>query len=107
MPGAGESPVSSSRTRTASEGLVRGARFLSGFLPPDFTSKRGNIFKGPAESLGHDYGGKGARRHAVHPRGARCARNLAPLPVYLVCLGIIAVSRTFRDFIIAMVGFAP
>jgi phosphonate transport system permease protein len=40
------------------------------------------------------------------------ARNLAPLPVYLACRGIIALSRTFQEIIVAivfvaMVGFGP
>ena len=46
------------------------------------------------------------------PIGIGAARNLSPLPVYLVCRAIIAVSRTFQEVIIAilfvaMVGFGP
>jgi len=46
------------------------------------------------------------------PVGLGAARNLAPLPVYLVCRGIIALSRTFQEVIIAilfvaMFGFGP
>jgi phosphonate transport system permease protein len=46
------------------------------------------------------------------PIGIGAARNLVPMPVYLVCRGIIALSRTFQEVIIAilfvvMVGFGP
>jgi phosphonate transport system permease protein len=46
------------------------------------------------------------------PVGVGAARNLSPLPIYLVCRGIIALSRTFQEIIVAilfvaMVGFGP
>ena len=46
------------------------------------------------------------------PIGIGAARNLAPLPLYLVCRGIIAISRTFQEiiiaiFLVAMFGFGP
>ena len=46
------------------------------------------------------------------PIGIGAARNMAPMPVYLACRAIIAVSRTFQEVIIAilfvaMVGFGP
>ena len=46
------------------------------------------------------------------PVGLGAARNLAPLPVYLFCRGLIALSRTFQEVIIAilfvkMFGFGP
>lgn len=40
------------------------------------------------------------------PVALGAARNLAPLPVYLVCRGIIAVSRAFQEIIIAIVFVA-
>ena len=46
------------------------------------------------------------------PIGLGAARNLAPLPVYLVCRGIIAVSRALQEIIVAILlvaifGFGP
>jgi phosphonate transport system permease protein len=46
------------------------------------------------------------------PIGIGAARNLAPLPVYLVCRAIIALSRALQEIIIAilfvaMFGFGP
>jgi phosphonate transport system permease protein len=46
------------------------------------------------------------------PIGLGAARNLAPLPVYLFCRGVIAISRTFQEiiiaiFFVAMFGFGP
>jgi phosphonate transport system permease protein len=46
------------------------------------------------------------------PVGIGAARNLAPLPVYLVCRSAIALSRSFQEIIIAilfvaMFGFGP
>jgi len=46
------------------------------------------------------------------PIGLGAARNIAPLPVYLFCRGIIAVSRALHEIIIAILfvailGFGP
>jgi len=46
------------------------------------------------------------------PIGLGAARNIAPMPVYLVCRAIIAVSRSFQEviiaiFLVAMFGFGP
>ena len=46
------------------------------------------------------------------PRGLAAARNLAPLPVYLVARFIIVLSRTFHEivwaiFFVKIVGFGP
>jgi phosphonate transport system permease protein len=46
------------------------------------------------------------------PIGLGGARNIAPMPVYLFCRGIIAVSRSFQEviiaiFLVAMFGFGP
>ena len=46
------------------------------------------------------------------PIGIGAARNIAPLPIYLACRGIIALSRSFQEIIIAilfvaMFGFGP
>jgi phosphonate transport system permease protein len=46
------------------------------------------------------------------PIGLGAARNMAPLPVYIVCRGIIAVSRALHEIIVAILmvaifGFGP
>jgi phosphonate transport system permease protein len=46
------------------------------------------------------------------PIGLGAARNIAPLPIYVVCRSIIAISRAFQEIIIAilfvaMFGFGP
>jgi phosphonate transport system permease protein len=46
------------------------------------------------------------------PIGLGAARNLAPLPVYLVCRAVVALSRTFPEVILAIFfvkvfGFGP
>ena len=46
------------------------------------------------------------------PIGIGAARNLTPLPIYLLCRAVIVLSRTFHEVIVAilfvvMVGFGP
>ena len=96
----------------ASEGLERAARFVAGFFPPDFTTKRTNILEGLLESLTMTVVSTAAGVALSIPVAVGAARNLAPMPVYLLCRGIIALSRTFQEVIIAivfvaMVGFGP
>jgi phosphonate transport system permease protein len=96
----------------AAEGLERGARFLAGFFPPDFVSKREEILDGLLESLTMTVVATALGIVLSVPVALGAARNLAPLPIYLVCRGIIAVSRTFQEIIIAivfvaMLGFGP
>ena len=96
----------------AAEGLERGARFIAGFFPPDFTSKRTDIIDGLLESLTMTVVSTVIGVALSIPVAVGAARNLAPLPIYLFCRGIIALSRTFQEIIIAivfvaMVGFGP
>jgi phosphonate transport system permease protein len=96
----------------AAEGLERGARFLGGFFPPDFVSKRDDILEGLLESLTMTVVATALGIVLSIPVALGAARNLAPLPIYLFCRAIIAVSRTFQEIIIAivfvaMVGFGP
>ena len=96
----------------AAEGLERGARFIGGFFPPDFLSKRGDIIEGLLESLTMTVVSTVIGVALSIPVALGAARNLAPMPIYLVCRGIIGVSRTFQEIIIAivfvaMVGFGP
>ncbi len=94
------------------QGLERGWRFVHGFLVPNFVSRWGDIVIGLQESLTMTFTSTVVGILISLPIGIGAARNLSPLPVYLVCRAIIAVSRTFQEVIIAilfvaMVGFGP
>lgn len=95
-----------------SEGIPRGARFLSGFFPPDFVSRWDEIVDGISESLWMTVISTVVGIAISIPVGLGAARNLAPRPVYYVCRGILAVSRSFQEIIIAifcvkLFGFGP
>ncbi|MEX2643727.1 MAG: phosphonate ABC transporter, permease protein PhnE [Acetobacterales bacterium] len=94
------------------EGLDRGARFVEGFLVPDFSSRWGDIYVGMIESLTMTLTSTVVGVILSVPIGIGAARNLAPRPVYLACRGIIALARAFQEIIIAIVlvamfGFGP
>nr|WP_163503344.1 phosphonate ABC transporter, permease protein PhnE [Halomonas socia] len=94
------------------EGMSRGLNFLAAFTQPDFVSRRGDIVNGLLESLTMTLTSTVIGVALAIPVGLGAARNIAPLPVYLVCRGIITVSRTFQEIIIAilfvvMFGFGP
>lgn len=94
------------------DGLERGWAFLLGFAQPDFLSRRVEIGEGLAESLVMTVTSTVIGIAVSIPIGLGAARNLAPMPVYLVCRGIVALSRTFQEVIIAilfvaMFGFGP
>ncbi len=94
------------------EGLDRGWRFLQGFLAPDFVSRWKDISQGLVESLTMTVTSTVVGVLLAVPVGIGGARNVAPLPVYLLCRGIIALSRTFQEviiaiFFVAMFGFGP
>ncbi len=93
-------------------GLERGWRFIQGFLLPDFISRWSDIVVGMQESLTMTVTSTVVGVLISVPIGIGAARNLAPLPVYLLCRGIIALSRSFQEIIIAilfvaMFGFGP
>ncbi|MGK2921209.1 MAG: phosphonate ABC transporter, permease protein PhnE [Methyloceanibacter sp.] len=94
------------------EGLSQGARFLEGFLVPDFTTRSRDIWRGMEESLTMTVTSTVVGCLISVPIGLGAARNIAPLPVYAVCRAIIALSRAFQEVIIAilfvaMFGFGP
>ncbi len=96
----------------AAEGLSRGWKFLAGFLAPDFVSRWGEIVDGMRESLTMTLTATVLGIALSVPIALGAARNLAPLPVYYACRGVIAVSRSLQEVIIAilfvaMVGFGP
>lgn len=94
------------------EGLDRGWAFIQGFLKPDFVSRWTDIKEGIAESLVMTVTSTAIGILISVPIGLGAARNIAPLPVYLFCRGIIALSRSFQEIIIAILfvaifGFGP
>ena len=94
------------------EGLERGWRFLQGFLVPDFTSRWRDIGSGLVESLTMTVTSTIVGVLLAIPVGIGAVRNLAPLPVYLVCRSVVAISRSLQEIIVAilfvaMFGFGP
>lgn len=94
------------------EGLTRGARFVQGFLQPDFVSRWGDIRQGLIESLTMTLTATVVGVLISVPIGIGAARNLSPRPVYLVCRSVVAVSRSLQEiiiaiFLVAMFGFGP
>lgn len=88
-------------TRLA-EGWERGARFIGGFLQPDFTSRWRDISTGLVESLTMTLTSTVVGVLISIPIGLGAARNLAPRWLYAVCRSIIAVSRALQEIIVAI-----
>jgi phosphonate transport system permease protein len=93
-------------------GIERGAAFIAAFASPDFTARGREILEGLLESLAMTVVSTVLGVLVSVPIGLGAARNLAPAPVYLFCRGIITLSRTFQEVIIAilfvaMFGFGP
>lgn len=94
------------------EGLDRGWTFVAAFADPNFSSRWRDIYEGILESLTMTVVSTALGVALAIPVGLGAARNIAARPVYLFCRGIIAVSRTFQEIIIAIVfvvmfGFGP
>ncbi len=94
------------------EGVPRGAKFIAAFFPPDFVSRAGEIFDGIYESLWMTVTSTVVGIALSIPVGLGAARNLAPRAVYLFCRGVLAVSRSFQEVILAiffvkLFGFGP
>lgn len=93
-------------------GIPRVWQFFSAMLAPDFITRSDEIMEGLLESVSMTVTATAIGILLSVPVGLGAARNLAPLPVYLVCRAIISVSRTFQEIIIAilfikMFGFGP
>ncbi|MBL4579854.1 MAG: phosphonate ABC transporter, permease protein PhnE [SAR324 cluster bacterium] len=93
-------------------GLDRGAKFVYGFMNPNFAGRWTDISEGMTESLVMTVTSTAIGIAISIPIGFGAARNLAPLPVYLFCRGIIALSRSFQEIIVAILfvaifGFGP
>ncbi|MCZ6629695.1 MAG: phosphonate ABC transporter, permease protein PhnE [SAR324 cluster bacterium] len=94
------------------DGIPRGIKFVGAFFTPDFVSRWDDIYEGFVESLSITGASTVLGLLISIPIGLGAARNISPLPVYLVCRSIIAVSRAFQEIIIAilfvaMFGFGP
>jgi phosphonate transport system permease protein len=94
------------------EGLPRGAAFLGAFFPPDFVSRHQEIIEGISESLWMTVVSTVVGIALSIPVGIGAAKNIAPAPVYYFCRGILAVSRSFQEIILAiffvkLFGFGP
>jgi phosphonate transport system permease protein len=94
------------------EGLPRGARFLAAFFPPDFTTRSSEILDGMLESLWMTVVATAVGIVLSIPVGLGAAKNVAPAPVYYLCRGFLAVSRSFQEIILAIFfvkffGFGP
>ena len=94
------------------QGLDRGWAFVSAFGHPNLRTHWREILDGFVESLTMTAVATAAGVALSLPVGIGAARNLVPLPVYLLCRGIVALSRTFPEIIVAilfvkMFGFGP
>lgn len=93
-------------------GLERGLVFVQGFLQPDFVSRGSDIWQGFKESLTMTVTSTAVGVVLSIPVAVGAARNLAPAWIYGLCRGIIMVSRTLNEIIVAillvaMFGFGP
>lgn len=94
------------------EGLERGKQFVLAFTNPDFTSRSADIWDGLVESIIMTVAASVVGIAISIPIALGAARNVAPLPVYLICRSIIAVSRALQEIIVAILlvaifGFGP
>ncbi len=93
-------------------GLDRGGAFVMAFASPDFTSRASDIWSGMLESIVMTVAASVVGIAISIPIALGAARNVAPLPVYMLCRGIIAVSRALQEIIVAILlvaifGFGP
>ncbi len=94
------------------DGLPRGQAFIAAFFPPDFTSRWEEIQDGVMESLWMTVASTVVGILISVPIGLGAARNLAPAPVYYFCRGVVAISRSFQEvllaiFFVKLFGFGP
>jgi len=95
-----------------SQGMERGIAFVASFARPDFLSRLDEIGLGLLESLTMTFVATVIGTLLAIPVGLGAASNMSPTPVYLFCRGVITISRTFQEIIIAilfvtMFGFGP
>ena len=93
-------------------GLERGWAFVLAFTNPDFLSRWSDIWDGLLESIVMTVAASVVGIAISIPIGLGAARNIAPLPVYMICRGIVAISRALQEIIVAILlvaifGFGP
>ena len=93
-------------------GIPRGIEFLKGFIWPDFWTRRSDIVIGVLESLSMTLVSTVIGVMLSIPIAIGGARNIAHPVVYGICRGIIAVTRTFPEvmiaiFFVVVLGFGP
>ena len=93
------------------DGPDRADGMFGRMFPPDF-SRWELLTRGVVESVEMALAASFFGMAIAVPIGLCAARNLAPMPVYLAARGIIVLSRTFHEVIIAIVfvkifGFGP
>lgn len=94
------------------EGLERGRKFIAAFAHPDFGSRASDIKEGMIESVIMTVTSTVVGIAISIPIALGAARNIAPLPVYLVCRFIVSISRALNEIIVAILfvaifGFGP
>ncbi|HDO52580.1 MAG TPA: phosphonate ABC transporter, permease protein PhnE [Rhizobiales bacterium] len=94
-----------------SKGLPRAGDIITRMFPPDF-SRWELLTRGVTESLEMALAATFAGMILAVPLGLCAARNLVPMPVYLVARGIIVFMRTLHEVIVAIIfvkifGFGP
>jgi phosphonate transport system permease protein len=94
-----------------SQGFDRAGNLFGRMFPPDF-SRWELLLKGISESIQMAFAASIFGMALAIPVGLCAARNLAPRPVYLAARGIIVITRTFHEVIIAIIfvkifGFGP
>ena len=94
------------------QGLERGKQFVLAFTNPDFTSRSVDIWDGMIESIIMTIAASVVGIAISIPIALGAARNVAPLPIYLICRSIIAISRALQEIIVAILlvaifGFGP
>ena len=93
-------------------GFEKGWRLLLAFMHPNFGARWGEIVVGMRESLTMTVCATVAGVALSIPIGIGAARNLVHPAIYYLCRGIVAVSRSLQEIIVAilfvaMVGFGP
>jgi len=93
-------------------GLDRGWAFVVSFLHPDFGSRWDEILMGMRESLTMTLAATVAGIAISIPIGLGAAKNISNPFFYYICRGIVAVSRSLQEvivaiFFVAMFGFGP
>lgn len=85
-----------------SQGWERAWIFVKGFLTPDFTTRGTDILQGMIESLTMALTSTAAGIIISIPIAVGAAKNLSPSWIYYICRGIIALSRTLNEIIVAI-----